>query len=163
FDVALAGKQAPCPNPECRRIIKVPALAKQEKIDWRNTTPGVPTGARRPTEPAPEGAGGSTSKTIVSKEALQGADALPTRRPPVPWAEGVRGGLRACAALVLVGLGALWAINWLGGKKQEKLLGKALAAASQKDGPLKEQAAVVHYAAGLYHLRRDDRDTVKPD
>jgi hypothetical protein len=164
FDAALAGKQAPCPNPECRRIIKVPALTKQEKIDWRSTTPGLPTGARRPTEPAPEGAWGSTSKTVVSKEALQEADALPVRRQPITWAGRIRRGLLACAALVLVGLGALWAVNWLGGKKQEKMLGKALAAASQKDGPVKgEGAAVVHYAAGLYHLRRDDRDTVKPD
>src|SRR5207245_717253 len=81
FDIALAGKQAPCPNPECRRIIKVPQLTKQEKVDWRTTASGLPSAARRPTEPTPEGAWGSTHKSYVSKEALEEAEALPSQQP----------------------------------------------------------------------------------
>src|SRR5207237_7884268 len=33
--VELCGKQAQCPNPECKRIVKVPMLKKAEKKDWK--------------------------------------------------------------------------------------------------------------------------------
>src|SRR5438552_1137795 len=33
--VDLAGKQTPCPNPECKRIVKVPLLKEEKPKDWR--------------------------------------------------------------------------------------------------------------------------------
>src|SRR5207249_4046218 len=108
FDVALAGKQAPCPNPECRRIIKVPPLTKQEKVDWRGTASGLPSAARRPTEPAPEGAWGSTHKSYVSKEALEEAQALPSQqREPLTKSQWAVRILLASAGVGLVVAGTL--------------------------------------------------------
>ncbi|MBI1913908.1 MAG: hypothetical protein HYS12_04115 [Planctomycetes bacterium] len=164
FDVALAGKQAPCPNPECRRIFKVPPLTKQEKVDWRKTASGLPSGARRPTEPVPEGAWGSTQKSYVSKEALEEAEALPSQQQdPLTLSQWAVRIMLAGASVGLVVAGVLFVLHRMSSKKKEKLFDKAMAAVS-KDGTLKgEETAVVHYAAGIYHLRRNEKDCVKPD
>jgi hypothetical protein len=165
FDVALAGKQAPCPNPECRRIVKVPQLTKQEKVDWRNTASGLPSAARRPTEPAPEGAWGSTHKSYVSADALEEAGALPSQQQePLTKSQWAVRILLSGAGLGLVVAGVLFVVQLIGGKKKEKLFDKAMAAVSSKEGTVEgEAAAVVHYAAGTYHLRRNEKDSAKPD
>src|SRR5262249_54028826 len=74
-DASLAGRRAPCR--ECSRIVKVPELKKQQKKDWRDAGANLPAGARRDTEPAPEGAWGSASAGVVSRAALVEADVLP--------------------------------------------------------------------------------------
>lgn len=163
LDAELAGRQAPCP--ECRRIIKVPQLIKQQKADWRNTASALPTGARRDTEPAPEGAWGSTSKTVVSGDALAEAGALPSqRREPVTVGRWILRGTLAASAVGVLVIGTLLVMSWLGGKRQEKMLARAMAGLSGKEPKVTgEAAAVIHLAAGQFHLRRNEKDSIKPD
>src|SRR5438874_5321734 len=73
----LAGKQAPCPNPECKRIVKVPLLKEDKPKDWRQVSQRGPTGAVRKDENEPEGAWGTAQKTRVGVDALLEADAIP--------------------------------------------------------------------------------------
>src|SRR5262245_15548883 len=40
FDASLGGQQAPCPNPECKRIIKVPKPVSDQPRDWRELEKG---------------------------------------------------------------------------------------------------------------------------
>jgi transcription elongation factor Elf1 len=49
LDAALAGKKTSCP--ECRRIIKVPELAKPDVADWRKAARTGPVGAKGPDVP----------------------------------------------------------------------------------------------------------------
>ena len=94
--IELAGKQAQCPNPECRRIIKVPLPKVAEKKDWRkmdrqgpaaapsispkrSKTPGAPR--RRPAPartrwPRPA----SASRTSRRAASWRAADRLSARR-----------------------------------------------------------------------------------
>src|SRR5205807_8066187 len=114
--------------------------------------------------PAPEGAWGSTHKSYVSKEALEEAEALPSQqREPLTKRQWAMRIMLAGAGLGLVAAGVLFVLHRIGSKKKEKLFDKAMAAVS-KDGSLKgEETAVIHYAAGIYHLHRNEKDSVKPD
>jgi hypothetical protein len=110
LEVALAGKKHPCPNPECRRIIKVPELEKKQKKDWRTIDPRAPAGARGATEPAPEGAWGSTSARGVSQGALIEAGVLVEAGPDLPLYYRIRPYLAVGVVFVLLlaGVWALW-------------------------------------------------------
>jgi hypothetical protein len=157
----LAGKQAPCP--ECKRIVKVPQLVKQQKADWRGGAAGIPSGARRDTEPAPEGAWGSTTKTVVSGEALEEAGALASqRREPVTLARWIMRGMLAAAGVGVLVVGVLLVKSWLGGKQQKTMLDKAMEALSTNK-VTGAAGAVIHMGAGQYHLRRNEKDSIKPD
>jgi hypothetical protein len=150
----LAGKKAPCPNPECRRILKVPELKKPEKKDWRNAPTNLPAGAKRPDEPAPEGAWGSTAATAVSKEALTEAEAIP--KAPRTRMQKLRPWLLGASAVGVVLLGVVLVRAWLGRNKEQAALKRALDyAASDKGrealGSLGQGA--LHLGVGEYHLR----------
>lgn len=156
----LAGKQAPCPNPECRRIVKVPQLAKTERKDWRTVDTRTPLVAQR-TEPAPEGAWGSTTSTgRVSRSSLEEAEALPAAAAPT----GVRrwlvpGGL---AAIVLLAAGGGW---WgVGVWSRNRIEAQAIASAEStlKENQLApEAAAEVNRAIGEYHLLTKKADLAR--
>jgi hypothetical protein len=102
----LAGKRAPCP--ECRRIIKVPLLVKEEPKDWRKIDTRNPLASRRGEDAVPEGAWGSTTSTAkVSRQALLEAKAIvpaKERWTTQQWINRVSAGV---AALVVVA-GSLW-------------------------------------------------------
>jgi hypothetical protein len=106
YPAELAGKQAPCTNPECRRIIKVPALQKTAPRDWRQPeASSLPAGARRDDKPL-EGAWGSQSATAASRQALIQAKVIREEKEPL----GVRGWLirgLAAAAVVLAVAGGV--------------------------------------------------------
>ena len=55
----LAGKQPPCPNPECKRIIKVPALKEEKPKDWRQINTRLAGGLLKTDAVEPEGAWGT--------------------------------------------------------------------------------------------------------
>jgi hypothetical protein len=157
MDISLAGKQAPCP--ECRRVIKVPLPAQPKKADWR-AAQTRPTAARLDTEPAPEGAWGTTvNKGIVSKESLEEAGALPDRRQPLTVRQWIaRGFVWAAAAVFLVG-GTMFAISWFSSRKEAKLLASATESIKSKDekGPL---AGVFDIAEAQYQLNRNEKDSI---
>ena len=161
FGADLAGKQAPCP--ECRRIIKVPQLVKDEPVDWRKPATGRgPSGARRQAEPAPEGAWDSSLQTRrVSQQALEEAGVIVEEREPwSPRAKvyligGTTVGVIALATLVWVGLGLR------NQSRQNQALESALTAVATdgsqpKLGP--ERDAAILLAAGEFALRTGQRD-----
>src|SRR5438876_11058813 len=48
FAAEMGGKQAPCPNGECRRIIKVPLPHGERPRDWREVKAGPAARANQP-------------------------------------------------------------------------------------------------------------------
>src|SRR5262245_29150618 len=71
FDADMGGKQAPCPNPECRRIIKVPKPKEDKPRDWREVQSG-PSAALANQPAKLEGAWGTgTDKAKVSTKTLE--------------------------------------------------------------------------------------------
>ena len=96
--VELAGKQTPCPNPECKHIVKVPLLKEEKKKDWRQVDPRLAAAAgllKGTDKEEPEGDWSTSQKTRVSTEALLEADAIPVKKQPVTRAQWVRRGSRA--------------------------------------------------------------------
>jgi DNA-directed RNA polymerase subunit RPC12/RpoP len=102
ISVALdqAGKRTPCPS--CARIVKVPAPARRDSADWK-AKPQFASAVKLQTEEKPEGAWDATSK-LVSREALEDADALPVRKAPVPLGTRVRQYLLVAAVLAIGGV-----------------------------------------------------------
>lgn len=150
----VAGKRAPCP--ECRRILKVPELAKQERKDWRKMDDKLPLGARRPDQPAPEGAWGSTGASLVSREALVGAKVLPKRREPIPTSRKVLWGAAAAGLLCLLGGGALVGYKWMARGREQQALQTALdyaASENAKNQVRREGIAALHRLAGEYYVK----------
>jgi hypothetical protein len=158
----LAGKQTPCP--ECGRIIKVPVPAKPENKDWRKAGTGLPTGARRDAEPAPEGAWGSTSVTGVSQEALIEANAFPEVREKLTPRQWVIRGAWAGAGLIVLLLVVRWGLSLRSAHRETQLVKEALAAVSPDGNSPKlspEKDAAVQRAAGEYYLRTGDPEALK--
>jgi hypothetical protein len=85
----LSGKQAPCPNPECKRIVKVPLLKETKPKDWRQIKTGPTAALMNQPEQLPE-AWGTELKTRVSGTALLEAEAVPIEVEPI----GVAGWLK---------------------------------------------------------------------
>ena len=96
----MAGKRTPCPS--CARIVKVPAPARRDSADWK-AKPQFASAVKLQTEEKPEGAWDATSK-LVSREALEDADALPVRKAPVPLGTRVRRYLLVAALLAIAGV-----------------------------------------------------------
>src|SRR5262245_47255170 len=93
FEARMAGKNAPCQNEECRKIIKVPLPKKEDPKDWRNVKKR-PSAAKSDT-PELEGAWGNVQTTAVSREALQEAEAdrVDEEREPRSWGAFIKIGL----------------------------------------------------------------------
>src|SRR5260370_41138618 len=68
----LGGKKEPCP--ECKHIIKVPQLIKEQAKDWRTVESAGPSAAATKGQPELRGSWGSTTnKAKVSMRALEEA------------------------------------------------------------------------------------------
>lgn len=107
FEARLAGKNAPCQNDDCRKIIKVPLLEKTGPKDWRDVGKQLPSLARRDQEQI-EGAWGNVDTAAVSREALVGARATERDEEPEPpnWGKRL---IYAAVALVVVGI-TVWGV-----------------------------------------------------
>lgn len=156
LDAELAGKKTSCP--ECKRIIKVPELVKADPKDWRQAQDYQgPSGARRPTEPAPEGAWGSSTAKGVSQETIVGAGLAPVKRPPVPLQRRIILGTLAVAFVLALGYGGLSLYRWFGRNKEEKALREALVYADSdgaraKMGPTGQ--AALHTSIASFYLQQ---------
>lgn len=151
----LSGKQTPCPNMECGRIIKVPLLKEEKPRDWRKMTASGPSVAQRG-EAEPEGAWGTaTSRGRVSQESLLDADAIPVEREPTTVGQWIKRGVLAVGALLVV-VGAWWGVSaYLRTSAQRAALAKVLEAADAgKLGPTLR--AELHRAAGEFQVRAQD-------
>jgi ribosomal protein S27E len=154
----LAGKQTPCP--ECRRIIKVPLLQKNQPKDWRTVDTRLPAGARRDVGPAPEGAW-DTAAVGVSRQALIEAQVIPQARRRLTVGQWIKRGV-AVAAGVLVVVGATWmGIRYLAAKRQDQLLAKALQYLEPAGKLSPEAVAEIHRGAGVYAIRTRSRGSAE--
>ena len=153
----LAGKQAPCPNPECKRIVKVPLLKEDKPKDWRQVNPRGPGGALRKDDNEPTGAWGTAQATRVGTEALLEADAIPVKKEPVPVRVWVRRGVFAgVGALVVVALLVTVTVKYLNNRLWGPL--NAAEAAAEQPNPKLSKAAVaeLHRGVGEFYLMRGD-------
>ncbi|HEV3236103.1 MAG TPA: hypothetical protein VGZ25_03885, partial [Gemmataceae bacterium] len=148
--IDLQGKQAPCP--QCRRIIKVPLLVKRDPTDWRKADTRLPSGARRDTEPAPEGAWGSTSATLVSRQALAGV--TPKRKRALTRQQRITRGSIAFGGVVVLALATWLGISLLGKRSQERAFAQAseYLGQSNKGNLTREALAALEQAAGIYRF-----------
>src|SRR5205823_2734241 len=89
--------------PACTRIISVPQPAREDARDWRQKQQALPSLAKQPDAPAPEGAWGSAKPAGVSREALLDAKVIAKRRKPPTWSQKYL--LPVLAASLLIGLG----------------------------------------------------------
>jgi hypothetical protein len=120
FNADMGGKQGPCPNPECRRIVKIPLPKKAEKKDWRKLDKKGPSAALVNLPEQLQDAWGTELKGRVSGKALEEAGA--TNKPPKPGI-GVAGWVNR----VMIGVGivcaagfAIWALSKLNVEKTTK-------------------------------------------
>lgn len=154
----LAGKQTPCP--ECRRIIKVPLLEKNQPKDWRGVEARLPTGARRDVGPVPEGAW-DTASVGVSRQALFEAQAIPQTRPRWTMTQWIKRGTALAAGILVVG-GAAWMVtNYLAQNRQNQALAKALQPLEAADKLSAEAVAEIHRGAGEYSIRTLNRGSAE--
>jgi hypothetical protein len=152
--IELGGKKHPCPH--CKRIISVPVPRPEQRASWRDTGPSLPTAARRPDEPAPEGAWGSSTKTGASQEGLIEAGVIQLKKKPRTRLQKALPYLVVGVPLVLLVAGG-WFVSARRAASQEK---EALDFALQFAQDDKSRAAVgadglaaLHGAAAVYHLR----------
>jgi hypothetical protein len=156
FPISEAGKRAPCP--ECRRIILVPKPKEQKEADWRKAGANLPAAARRPDEPAPEGAWGTAQKTGPSVESLKGAGVIQERRKPLTLLQKMQPYLLIGVPVLLVLAGVLGYWNWLARTLQQRSLAAALQAGESEAGrkALGADGLVALYGnAAAYYLRAD--------
>src|SRR5262249_44631213 len=153
----LAGKRAPCP--ECRRIIKVPELQKEEAKDWRQPAKKIPSGAKQAQPEKPEGAWDAGPQR-GSQEAPEEAGAPPEKRAPLTarqWAFRIGAPV---GAVVLLGVLGWFGWSWLSQRARDRAVSEALEAVN-KDAKFtkftKEAQAEVHRAAGEYYLHSGER------
>jgi hypothetical protein len=106
----LAGKQAQCPNPECRRLVKVPLPKVAEKKDWRKMDRQGPAAARINQPEALENAWGTEEASKARADSLAQAGIGVPQKPP----RGVLGWMKI-GGYVLLAIGGVAALA-VGGK-----------------------------------------------
>jgi hypothetical protein len=152
----LAGKKSPCPNPECRRIIKVPELTRADPKDWRKADIARPSLAKVDAGPAPEGAWGSTEARLASGQALVEAGVIQKRQKPRTVVQKLFWPVvSGTVVLLLAGGGWGWYSWWVHNREA-----RALAAVEKDaaDDAFRQKAGVAGQAAlylgvGDYYLR----------
>ena len=101
--IELAGKQSQCPNPECRRIVKVPLPKVEGKKDWRKMDRKGPAAAIISQPEELKDAWGTETTTRARQASLAQAGAIEKpKAPPVGAFGWLRRGL---VVIVAAGLG----------------------------------------------------------
>jgi hypothetical protein len=152
--VADAGKRIPCPD--CRRIVKVPQPEKVDPSNWRKADRHLPSAAKAPDEPAPEGAWGNLTRTVVSREALEEAEAIVEKPEPVALRDRIRYWSRVGIAVGLCLLFVVLGYRSYAANRYRRAADAALDYANDKltvrqIGP--ERVAALHTLAGTFFLR----------
>src|SRR5207302_167549 len=112
--LAEAGKRMQCPNPECRRLVKVPTPKAEKPKDWRDLAKKGPTVAQMMQQEKIDDAawGTQTDKVGAGSASLKDAGALPApKAEPIGMRGWVRRITRVTGALVVVVLVVLVAIR----------------------------------------------------
>ncbi len=147
------GKQVPCP--ECKRIIKVPALKEEKPKDWRDVEKKGPSFAKKD-EPAKPAGAWDVARGKVSEEALEEAGVITEPEEPRTLGERLRLPLYAAGGVALVAL-AWWGYSaFLSRSAQQKALAAALSYVDLKSGKAKlgpAHAAAIQRGVGEYYVR----------
>ena len=142
----MEGKQTPCPS--CKRVIKVPLRVKQAPKDWRKPDAGLPAGARKDTEAAPEGAWGTGPVSTVSTRVLEEAGAIPEFREPVSTGTWIKRGVIAAVAIFVIGGGWLWFRSNSDLRQRDNAVALAVDYTAPRDGFGPEAASEINRALG---------------
>ncbi len=152
----LGGKQSQCPNPECRRIIKVPLPKKVEKKDWRKMDRRGPAAAIVNQPEQLEDAWGTQDATRARQDSLAKAGAIeaPPKRSVGAAGWIIRGFYGVCA-VVLIMVGILGLIKLVATKQQHDAVKEVQKLAVGPDASIKQPLllAEAHRTLGLLHLR----------
>jgi hypothetical protein len=156
--VAEAGKRAPCPM--CGRIIKVPEIEKKGPTDWRRVGKGIPSGAKQAQVEAPKdswGMGGTTQ--TVSREALEEADALPTRGPGLTLRQKITRGVLIVAAIGGVVLTGMFILDWWNARGERNAMEEVArwAEKAEKEGS-RVDAGALYCQTGVYYSLGDSKN-----
>jgi DNA-directed RNA polymerase subunit RPC12/RpoP len=152
--LADSGKNVPCP--ECKRIIKVRPPVKADPSNWRRADRHLPSAAKAPDEPAPEGAWGNLTRTVVSREALEEADAIPEKPELVPLRERVFFWSRIAIGVICVTVAGLYGYHRFAVNRERRALESVTSYAGdpktvKQIGP--ERVGMLHTLSGAYYTR----------
>ncbi|MSQ96390.1 MAG: hypothetical protein EXR98_17805 [Gemmataceae bacterium] len=161
--IELAGKQAQCPNEECRRLVKVPLPKPAEKKDWRKMDRKGPTAAILNQPEQLENAWGTEVASKARQDSLvqAGVIDLPIKTRPRDLFDRIQLGIYTMLLIALVG-GAgygLWHI--VNSKQQQNEIKDAEglvrgANAKIKSGTL--LSAEAYRTIGLLYLRSSEKN-----
>jgi hypothetical protein len=159
-NVALCGKQAPCP--ECRRIIRVPLQKKAEAKDWRKveTRPGA--GIRLDEAKGMEGTWGTASTSQVSRQSLVEANVIPTEKESLGWQGWAKRGSIAAVSIAVLAIGTFAVLRITRQSLQSKAYKQGIAYLDEKPPKLAAgHAALARQLAGDYLLKDNKLDEAK--
>lgn len=116
FDADMGGKQAPCPNPECRRIIKVPLPLGNKQKDWREVHRGPSAALANQPEQLDGAWGTATNRGMVSGQSLVEAGAVEEDTEPI----GVGGWIKRGLLVMVIGAVVFLGVSGLKRQREKK-------------------------------------------
>jgi hypothetical protein len=176
---AKAGKNVLCPNPECRRQVKVDEPKEDVPTDWRQAKSKLPTMAKQNYEKL-EGVQDAADTKIVTGESLRKADATGEEIEPRPLKQKIMFVLFGLGLIGALGFGGCYLFNRRTAVNEEQLMVEARkeltdtlrdwAKAQNPNAPTAEEkqkaewvaaegglySAVLNIAGTEYALRHDD-------
>lgn len=150
----LAGKQAQCPNAECKRIVKVPLPKAPEKKDWRKMQRQGPAAAKINLPEALDNAWGTEEATRARQDSLAQAGAIADTRPPVGVFGWMRRGSYGIAALAVLAVVAALGARLFQSHEQHNVLKDIDALVKGDDAKITEPVlkAEAERTRGLHQL-----------
>jgi hypothetical protein len=156
--IEMAGKQAQCPNVECKRIIKVPLPKTPEKKDWRKMERQGPAAAKINLPEALDNAWGTEEATRARQDSLAKAGAVETPpKPPLGVVGWLQRGFYAVSIIALLSVAGFGVSRLLKSNKEHNAI-KDITEAKINEPVLKAEA---ERTKGIYHLHgRDQKVTL---
>lgn len=164
--IELAGKQAQCPNEECRRIVKVPLPKATEKKDWRKMDKKGPSAAILNQPEQLENAWGTEDATKARQDSLAkaGVIELPAKTRPRDLFDKIYGVFKVGFLVIILAGGGFGLWHLVSAKQQQNTIkdleqlvkGDKGVAPKIKSGTL--LSAEAHRTLGLLHLRLTEKN-----
>jgi DNA-directed RNA polymerase subunit RPC12/RpoP len=166
--ISRAGKNALCPNPECRQRVKIPEPKDEGQYDWRQTRTKGPSLAKDKQEKL-EGVQDAGQAQQVSGEALKKGGAIEEELEPRPLRQKVMFVLVPLVLLASLVFGVMYL--WRSGKEvrddkvmangQAEFMASDFAKVDAKSPKERKEevalfTAVMHLASAEYALRHND-------
>jgi hypothetical protein len=163
--ITRAGKNALCPNPECKQRVKIPEPKDEGQYDWRQTKTKGPSLAKDNQQKL-EGVQDAGQAQIVSGTALKEAGAIDEDIEPRPLKQKVMFALVAVGMVFGLGYGGCYLSHKRTAGKEDTLtrdaqeeLTKGVDALPKDEAPL--FLAAMHSAAGEHALRHDTKEKLR--